>query len=252
VVTLSRSLYPGEPFDSSYVAMGKAINNQGVIVGLVEAEALDHDVPFERCYRSLPVRWTSPYVKPKILQCSEAGDGPNGASDINDTGWIAGYEFNGSSADNGFLWKPAGTTHVPAPFWGTNPRAFGINEAGHVVGSANLGTPNWAYRWDGVGASLWLGTLPGGTSSSANEVNDQDFITGTSDTTITTSVVKNRAFLWHEDFGFYALPLPAGMTPTTTTCDGNSLNNRTTAGVIQVVGRCGSHAIRWTVQVLTH
>jgi hypothetical protein len=43
------------------------------------------------------------------------------------------------------------------------------------------------------------------------------------------------------------------MTPTTTTCDGNSLNNRVaSSGVIEVVGRCGSRAIRWTVTVLTH
>src|ERR1044071_6053757 len=54
VVTLNRSLYPSEPFDSSYIATAKAINNQGVIVGKIEASGTDHDVPFEPCYRSLP------------------------------------------------------------------------------------------------------------------------------------------------------------------------------------------------------
>ena len=95
--------------------------------------------------------------------------------------------------------------------------------------------------------------MPGGSFSYAQEVNDQDFVAGTSDTTITASTVKQRAFLWHPDFGFHALPLPAGMTATSTSCGGSSLNNRVTStGNIQVVGHCGTHAIRWTVQVLTH
>ena len=253
VVTLDRSLYPGESFDSSYVAMARAINNDGIIVGKVQAEALDHEVPFRRCFRSLPVRWDSPYAKPKILHCPELIDGPNGASDINDSREVAGSETDNAGTDNAFTWKSGVTTHVPVPFWGVDPQAYGINESGHIVGLAHLGTQTWAFRWDGTGGSEWLGTLPGGSFSYAQEVNDQDFVAGTSDTTITASTVKQRAFLWHPDFGFYALPLPAGMTATSTSCGGSSLNNRVTlTGNIQVVGHCGTHAIRWTVQVLTH
>ena len=253
VVTLSRSLYPGESFDSSYVAMAHAINHDGVIVGKVEAEAFDHDIPFRRCYRSLPVRWDSPYVKPKILHCPETIDGPNSAFDINDSVAVAGSESDGTGTDNAFTWKSAVTTHLPLPFWGVRPQAYGINESGHVVGLAHFGTLTWAARWDGVGGAEWLGALPGGSFSYAQELNDQDFVAGTSDMAIDSSTVKHRAFLWHADFGFFALPLPAGMPPTSTTCGGSSLNNRVAAtGIIQVVGNCGTHAIRWTVQVLTH
>ena len=254
VVTLNRSLYPSEPFDSSYIATAKAINNQGVIVGKIEASGTDHDVPFEPCYRSLPVRWTSKIAMPQILHCTDSGDGPNGASDINGAGWAVGYEYNGSDPDNGFLWKSGVTTHIPSPLFGNQPRGAGINEAGMTVGSASFfGSTPIAMRWSGSGASEWLGTLSGGSRSGASEVNDQGFVSGTSEMLISGSTVKDRAFLWHPDFGMFALPLPAGMTPTSTTCDGNALNNRVaTSGIIEVVGRCGSRAIRWTVTVLTH
>ena len=66
------------------------------------------------------------------------------------------------------------------------------------------------------------------------------------------TIEKKRAFLWHPDFGMYALPLPAGLSPTSTNCNANSLNDlNARSGVIQVVGYCGSQAIRWTVHVLT-
>jgi probable HAF family extracellular repeat protein len=251
VVTLNRSLYPGEPFDSSYVGIARAINNNGVIVGSIEASGLDQDVPFERCYRSLPVRWTSPSAVPQILHCPAAGDGPNVASDINNASAIAGYEFNGADADQGFAWRTGVTKYVPAPALGSNPRTAGINDAGMLVGSADmLGTTTIAIRWTGAGGSEWLGTLPGGNQSRATEVNDQGFITGTSEMLIDGEVILDRAFLFHPDFGMVALPVPPDMPPTATSCDGNALNNRTkSTGILYVVGRCGPRAIKWTVQV---
>ena len=256
VVTLNRSLYPGETFDSSYVAYAKAINNKGVIVGAVEAAGLDHDIPVKPCYRALPVGWASAYAKPKILHCPEGADGVNSGSDINDSNAIAGYELPFSGADNGFIWKSGVTTHAVAPIFGSHPRAYGINEAGIIVGTADLfGTTHEAFRWNGVAASQWLGILPGGSTSEAREVNDQGFITGTSDASVEgggSTAVMNRAYVWHTDFGMFALPVPAGMAPVSTSCSGNALNNLKTSGLIQVVGRCGTHAIRWNVLVLSH
>lgn len=249
VVTLNRSLYPGEPYDSSYVAMAKAINNRGQIVGKVEAGGLDHDIPSKPCYRSLPVAWPNQLATPRILHCPETVGGPNSGADINDSTWIAGYETNG-----GFLWKSNTTTHVPAPFFGTNAKAVGINESGVVVGSASFGTQRRAIRWDGVSASTWIGTPPAGGNSDAREVNDQNFIAGTTGAMVEgTGQPRDRAYLWHADFGIYVLPVPAGMTPSTTTCDGNALNNLVAAtNTIQVVGRCGTRALRWTVRVQQH
>jgi len=255
VITLSRSLYPRKPFDSSYVGLARAINNAGVIVGSVEASGLDGDVPFERCYRSLPVRWENAYAKPRILHCSEAGDGPNSAAAIDSAGSITGYEYNGESPDNGFLWTNGVTTHVPAPLLGTNPRLVAISDAGVVVGSADMtGTRMMAIRWTGSGGSEWLGTLPGGETSRAADVNGQGFITGTSQMLIAGGTwpdeIQDRAFLFHSDFGMVALPVPPDMPGPWTSCEGNALNDRVkTSGVLYVVGRCGSRAIKWTVQV---
>lgn len=255
VVTLNRSLYPNRTFNSKYVGIARAINDQGVIVGSIEASGLDQSVPYKPCYRSLPVRWDNPFAKPHILLCADAGDGPNSGSDINASGWIAGYEYNGASADNGFVWKNGATTHVPAPLFGQNPRGVGINDAGLLVGSADmLGTTTIAMRWTGSGGSEWLGTLPGGEASRATAVNEQGFITGTAEMTLvddaSDEVIQDRAFLFHPDFGMIALPVPSDMVAAYTSCDGNSLDDRAkTTGAIHVVGRCGPRAMKWTVQV---
>jgi probable HAF family extracellular repeat protein len=258
VITLNRSLYPGKSFDSSYVGMARAINDSGVIVGSIEASALDGDVPFKRCYRSLPVIWENPYATPRILHCSEAGDGPNSAAAINRSAAVAGYDYNGSSPDTGFRWKNGVTTSVPAPVFGSNPRMAGINDAGMLVGSADMfGATMIAVRWTGAGGSEWLGTLAGGNTSRAVDVNAQGFITGTSEMLIkggaSSDVIQNRAFLFHPDFGMVALPVPPDMDDLWTSCDGNALDDRVkSSGIVHVVGHCGPRAIRWSVQVRAH
>lgn len=255
VITLNRSLYPAKSFDSSYVGMARGINDSGVIVGSIEASALDGDVPYKRCYRSLPVRWDNAFAKPQILHCPDAGDGPNSAAAINRAGSIAGYDFNGASPDRGFRWTNGVTTQVPAPALGSNPRMAGINDAGVVVGSADmLGTASIAVRWSGSGGSEWLGTLAGGNNSRAADVNAQGFITGTSEMLVkggaSGDAMQNRAFLFHSDFGMVALPVPPDMDALWTSCDGNGLNDRVkSTGILYVVGHCGPRAIKWTVQV---
>ena len=253
-ITLNRSLYPGTSFDQFYVGMARAINGGGVIVGSIEASGVDGLVPYKRCYRSLPIRWDNPYATPKILHCSEVGDGPNSASAINSMAVIAGYEYNGASPDNGFRWKNGVTTHVPAPVLGSNPRLASLNDAGMFVGSADmLGATTVAIRWTGTSGSEWLGTLAGGNNSRAADVNAQGFVTGTSEMLIEGPVpdqIQNRAFLFHPDFGMVALPVPPGMDPQWTSCDGNALDDREkTGGILHVVGRCGPRAIKWTIKV---
>lgn len=257
VITLNRSLYPGEPFDSDYIAQARAINVLGTIAGQVESRALDESIPHLPCHRSLPVRWSSEFAMPQILHCTEVGDGPNGANDINNLGWIVGSEANGSGPGNGFVWKTGVTTHIPVPIFGSEPSGSGINESGAVVGSAKFfGGNSYAIRWDGASASSsWIGALPGGSRSYATEINDQNFVSGSSEMQVnpgmSAALIKGRAFLWHSDFGLFALPVPGGMAPLTTDCSASALNNRlVSSGVIQVVGGCGSRAVRWTVRVL--
>ena len=61
---------------------------------------------------------------------------------------------------------------------------------------------------------------------------------------------RNRAFIWHADFGFYTLPLPAGMPTLTTDCRAVALTDRSAgSGNIMVVGNCGERAVRWNLIV---
>jgi hypothetical protein len=132
---------------------------------------------------------------------------------------------------------------------------LGINDAGVVVGYASIGTVTRAIRWDGVGVfSTWLPALPGGTSSYAEEINDQNFVAGTSEMLIKDPLlpddVHDRAFLYHSLLGIYPLPIPRGSRPLETDCSGMSLNNLVAStGVIKVVGACSSRAILWTVVI---
>ncbi len=254
VTTLNRSLYPGLPFDSDYTARANAINKVGIIAGLVESRPLDDSIPHAPCFRSLPVRWPNRLASPQILHCTAAGEESNSATDINNSGWIVGTDGNGSSADVPFIWKAGITTTLPSPNPGTSVHAVGINEKGTVVGYATLSGAFRALRWDSATLSpSWLPLLPGGTHGFAFEVNDEEFIAGSADAAVAAGTVLDRAYLWHADFGMFALPVPPGMSPLTTTCSARSLNNRlSSTGVVQVVGGCQGHAIRWSVRVLIH
>jgi len=251
MVEMDRSLFPGDPLDPLYIGKANAINDAGMIAGVIEKDFTSFDVP---CRKSLPVAWKYYTAPPFIVHCSEDLNSYNRAWDINNSGWIVGSEGTGATT-RGFVWKSGVTTHIPNPLLGTQVRGSGINDAGVIVGSANLAGATRAIRWDGVaGASTWLPILAGGTSSYAEEINDQNFITGTSEMLIKDPLlpdeVHDRAFLYHSALGIYPLPIPRGSRPLDTDCSGMSLNNRvTTTGVIKVVGACSSRAILWTVVV---
>src|SRR5688572_10197955 len=253
MVEMDRSLFPGDPLDPLYIGKAFAINNSGMIAGVVEKDFTTFTVP---CRKSLPAIWDNAYAASEIVHCAEDIGSYNRASDINNSGWIAGSEGDGSGPTYGFVWKSGITTHIPNPFFGNEVDANGINEAGVIVGSAKiLGVSTRAIIWDGVSAtSTWLPVLAGGSVSHATEVNDQNFVSGTSEMLITHSTlpsqVRNRAYIWHTGLGMYRLPVTPGLTARTTDCYGNSLNNRVSStGVIKVVGACGPRAVLWTVVV---
>ncbi len=251
LVEMDRSLFPGDPLDPLYSGKAKAINNYGMIAGVIEKYFTPFTVP---CRRSLPVAWKDYTAAPFIVHCSESIDSYNQASDINNSGWIVGTEGTGATT-RGFVWKSGVTTHIPNPLFGTQVHGLGINDAGVVVGYASIGTVTRAIRWDGVGVfSTWLPALPGGTSSYAEEINDQNFVAVTSEMLIKDPLlpdeVHDRAFLYHSLLGIYPLPIPRGSRPLETDCSGMSLNNLVAStGVIKVVGACSSRAILWTVVI---
>ena len=222
-----------------------------MIAGVVEKDFTS----FTRPCRVLPLSSGINAMPQKIVHCGNV-DSYNHAWDINNSGWIVGSQGDGSGPTYGYVWKAGVTTHIPNPVFGSELDAYGINETGVVVGSAMiLGVTQRAILWDGASASSsWLPVLAGGSTSHATEINDQNFVSGTSQMLITRPIlpgqVRNRAFLWHTLLGMYPLPVQPGVSPLTTACSDSSLNILVSSTrVIKGVGSCGKRAILWTIVV---
>ncbi len=71
-------------------------------------------------------------------------------------------------------------------------QAYGINDAGQVVGQSDAATGYRAFVWDAAGGMQDLGDLPGGNDySQAFGINDAGQVVGFSG-----AATGNRAFLW--------------------------------------------------------
>jgi len=191
------------------------------------------------------------------------------ATDINSAGDMSGlskvYQY-------GVLWhwsSPEVLVKILVPFPAPvgspleNP-ANGINDHSHVVGyswrSVSGGSRERAYFWNGESASAeYIGVLPGGQRSWAEDINDGGFIVGHSEMNDLLpsplfSPTLTRAFLHHRDFGMVALPALAAVMPYGA-CRAYGLNERKSTQFMEVVGMCEgngvSHAVRWTIKILS-
>jgi probable HAF family extracellular repeat protein len=133
--------------------------------------------------------------------------------DINDMGLAVGYKGRTGLASsyaiqidtNRTINNATDVTYLPIP---TGGEATAINNQNMIVGTSrtNLNTNSYAYAYlyDGVNVHN-LGTLHGGLTSSAADINDDNIVVGSSSLATEITSVKDptqyRAFVWDETNG---------------------------------------------------
>ena len=150
----------GQPEDLGAIQEGissaYAINNDGLIVGTsapVDGEFLQ------------AVLWRDNTLVP----LSPNQDQESQAFDVNDSGFIAGYQH-----EDALLWDPTGAPIVlPGPLG----RAYQVNSSGQVAGSIDEGTITAVY-WNDEGTSTLI-RFPDSNFSEAYGINGSGWLVGT-------------------------------------------------------------------------
>jgi probable HAF family extracellular repeat protein len=167
------------------------------------------------------------------------------ANDINDSNQVVGQSEIASLIDRGFIWTQAtGMQQIQAtaPFASNGSGvAFGINNAGQVVGAADTsGGSTHGFLLSG-GTMTDLGVLPGGRISVAYEVNDNSEVVGFSQLAL-ISVPPNHAFYWSQATGMFDM----GTLDSTTHSIAYDINNSGQAVGWSEVAAGTNHAFIWT------
>ncbi|HEX8335291.1 MAG TPA: Calx-beta domain-containing protein, partial [Pyrinomonadaceae bacterium] len=152
-----------------------------------------------------------PFVRPSggpMINLGSLGGFSAEAQDINASGQVVGQSEDGSLQDRAFIWQdsnnngssdPGEMRALTAP-WGTPIRAYGINDAGQVAGSANLSSSGTHAFVTVGGVAVDLGTL-GGAVSVATDVNDLGEVSGYSYIFSNTITQSFHAFRWKDADG---------------------------------------------------
>ncbi len=117
------------------------------------------------------------------------------ANDINDNGQVVGTLSTTTGGVGAFLWDSTNGITILDPNGINSSYVYGngINNNGQVVGSYFLedGSNSRAFLWDSVNGLQNLGTLPGDSSSTANQINDKGQVVGRSE-----GFGRGQPFLW--------------------------------------------------------
>jgi probable HAF family extracellular repeat protein len=120
------------------------------------------------------------------------------AYDINASGQIVGVSEEGSNLqDRAFIWQSGVGIQPLSATWGKPIRAFGINDAGQIAGSANHNVSGTHAFVTIGGDAKDLGTL-GGDVSVATKVNDSGEVSGYSYIFSNTITQSFHAFRWKD------------------------------------------------------
>jgi probable HAF family extracellular repeat protein len=183
VVSSGGSLTILPPLPGHTIAVARAINNLGVVVG---QSSLNSSGPLANSSR--PVRWINGEPESLGLLGNSGGPLSGSAESITDSGIIVGHATHATGPNHAFKWEGGFMTDL-GTLPGTSPcgmvsTANGINEAGGIVGTsteASTGPPSPSapctskpVRWiNGV-----IEALPASTFGSALDINENGDIVG--------------------------------------------------------------------------
>jgi probable HAF family extracellular repeat protein len=114
-------------------------------------------------------------------------------------------EIVGTVGQRGFLLNGGGLQEIASLPGSDQSAALGINNLGHVVGSANIATGMRAFRSRRTTGIVALGTFPGDNGSEALAINDPGKAIGYS-----SGSTGVRAVVWTSAGAIQALPVLAG------------------------------------------
>lgn len=172
---------------SSHTFFGVKINNSGQLAGEFN----------DASGRSQAFYWDSTHGTQLLGNLNEnplyAQYSQSEAAAINNYGQVIGWADDTSNNDRAFLWDSVnGMQNLGSlgTSGGNYSRAWGVNDAGQVVGKSN----NRAFLWDDINGIQDIGTL-GGNYALALDINNDGLIVGVSH----NSVSQERAALWDND-----------------------------------------------------
>jgi len=176
------------------------------------------------------------YDGAQIKDLGTAGGQQSRGGALNNSGQVAGTAYY-DSGTGGVVWQGGSYTAIG----GAGTWANAVNNSGQVAGAASYGGDTHATVAAG-GAIQDLGTLPGGSWSSAYAINDQGQVVGYGD----TSSGRFRAFVWSAEEGIEMLGTLGGSQSYAMAISGNGL----IAGH-STAGNGYTHAFLWNGLVMT-
>ena len=197
------------PFSGGNNGFATSVNWRGEIVGWAENGVRDPSCTAPQVLRFRAAVWTVERRQTRMRELSPLSeDSASAATSINDRGDVVGISgacdqaVGRFSARHAVLWPRHGPARAIPTFGGISwntPTA--INDRGEVAGFANIPgaadatgeTDERAFYWDGAGAVVNIGVLPGDLTSEAYGINNRGTVVG-------YSAGDNglRAFIWRK------------------------------------------------------